>query len=198
MMSAGEANGANEADITPEKQNQEAPDPLAEAQREAAQYKDKALRTLAEMENLRKRTEREVAEARLYGNAGFARDVLTVADNLQRALDAIDPELRASGDAKVTALIEGVELNERELLKVLAKHGVKKFSPEGEKFDPNFHQAMFEMDIADLPPGHVAQVIQPGYMLGERILRPALVAVSKARAANNNQTPTQPSDLAPE
>jgi len=198
MMSAGDAKGANEADITPETQNQDAPDPLADAQREAAEYKDKALRTLAEMENLRKRTEREVADARLYGNAGFARDVLTVADNLQRALDAIDPELRASGDAKVTALIEGVELNERELLKVLAKHGVKKFSPDGEKFDPNFHQAMFEMETADLPPGHIAQVIQPGYTLGERILRPALVAVAKARAANNNQTSTQPSDQPPE
>src|SRR5262249_46969763 len=156
----------------------EAPDPLAEAKREAAEFKDKALRTLAEMENLRKRTEREVADARLYGNASFARDVLQVADNMQRALDAIAPELR--GDDKLKSLIEGVELTERELLKVLGKHGVKKFSPEGEKFDPNVHQAMFEMASAELPPGHVAQVIQAGYMLGDRVLRPAMVAVSKA------------------
>lgn len=156
----------------------ERPDPLAEAQREAAEFKDKALRTLAEMENLRKRTEREVADARLYGNASFARDVLAVADNFQRALDAVAPELRA--DEKVKSFIEGIELTERELLKVLAKHGVKKFSPDGEKFDPNLHQAMFEMEHAELPPGHVAQVIQAGYMLGDRVLRPAMVAIVKA------------------
>jgi molecular chaperone GrpE len=144
----------------------------------AAEFKDRLLRTLAEMENLRKRTEREVGEARLYGNAGFARDVLAVADNMHRALESIGPELRAQPDAKV--LIEGVELTERELLKVLEKHGVKKFSPEGEKFDPNVHQAMYELPTSELPPGHVAQVIQAGYMLGDRVLRPALVAVVKA------------------
>jgi molecular chaperone GrpE len=172
-----------------------APDPLAEAMREAAEYKDKLLRTLAEMENLRKRTEREVADARLYGNASFARDVLAVADNMQRAFDAMGSELREQGDANVKALVEGVELTERELLKVLEKHGVKKFSPAGEKFDPNVQQAMFEMESTDVPPGHVAQVIQAGYMLGERVLRPALVAVAKAPAktvppsANDNPDP---------
>jgi molecular chaperone GrpE len=158
----------------------EQPDPLAEAAREAAEYKDKLLRTLAEMENLRKRTEREVSDARLYGNAGFARDVLQVADNMHRALAAIGPELRQAADANVKALIEGVDLTERELLKVLEKHGVKKFSPEGERFDPNVHQAMYELESADLPPGHVAQVIQAGYMLSDRVLRPAMVAVTKA------------------
>ena len=112
----------------------------------ASEFKDKLLRTLAEMENLRKRTEREVAEARLYGNASFARDVLAVADNMQRALDAIDPELRERPMRRSKALIEGVELTERELLKVLEKHGVKKFSPAGEKFDPNVHQAMYEVE----------------------------------------------------
>jgi len=162
----------------PEERQPEA-DPLAEAQREAAEFKDKALRTLAEMENLRKRTEREVADARLYGNASFARDVLAIADNLQRALDVIEPELR--NDEKTKSFIEGVELTERELLKVLAKHGVKKFSPQGEKFDPNLHQAMFEMEHPELPPGHVAQVIQAGYTLGDRVLRPAMVAVAKAQ-----------------
>ncbi len=161
----------------------------------ASEFKDKLLRTLAEMENLRKRTEREVAEARLYGNASFARDVLAVADNMQRALDAIDPALRA-GDPKVTALIEGVELTERELLKVLEKHGVKKFTPTGEKFDPNVHQAMYEVENREQPPGHVAQVIQSGYMLGDRVLRPALVAVVKAApkaqpaSANDNSGST--------
>jgi molecular chaperone GrpE len=170
-------------------------DPLAEAQREAADYRDKLLRTLAEMENLRKRTEREIADARVYGIASFARDVLAVADNMHRALAAIGPELRESADAKVRSLIEGVELTERELLKTLEKHGVKKFSPEGQKFDPNVHQAMFEMEHPELPPGHVAQVMQAGYMIGERVLRPAMVGVVKAApkappvSANDNPGP---------
>jgi molecular chaperone GrpE len=161
----------------------------------AAEFKDKLLRTLAEMENLRKRTEREVADARLYGNASFARDVLAVADSMQRAFEAMGSELREQGDAKVKALVEGVELTERELLKVLEKHGVKKFSPAGEKFDPNVHQAMYEVDNPELPAGHVAQVIQAGYMLGDRVLRPALVAVAKAAqksppsSANDNPRP---------
>jgi molecular chaperone GrpE len=172
----------------------EAADPVQEAKREAAEFKDKLLRTLAEMENLRKRTEREVLDARMYGIAGFARDVLAVADNMHRALAAIGPELREAADAKVKALIEGVELTERELLKSLEKNGVKKFSPEGEKFDPNVHQAMYEVPTSDLPPGQVAQVIQAGYMIGDRVLRPAMVAVSKAApkpasSANDNPQP---------
>src|SRR5512135_3679636 len=173
----------------------ESADPVAAAQREAAEYKDKVLRTLAEMENLRRRTEREVNDARLYGVAGFARDVLAVADNMHRALETIGPELREQADAKIKALIEGVELTERELLKVLEKHGVKKFSPQGEKFDPNVHQAMYEVENPELPAGHVAQVIQAGYMLGDRVLRPALVAVVKAApkavpaSANDNPPP---------
>ena len=172
----------------------EAADPVAEARREAAELKDKLLRTLAEMENLRKRTEREVVDSRLYGTAGFARDVLAVADNMHRALAAIGPELREAADAKVKAFIEGVEITERELLKMLEKNGVKKFSPLGEKFDPNVHQAMYEVPTSDQPPGHVAQVIQAGYMIGDRVLRPAMVAVSKAapkspKSANDNPPP---------
>ena len=168
---------ADEADSTTAP---EQADLIVEAKREATEFKDKLLRTLAEMENLRKRTEREVLDARLYGIAGFARDVLAVADNMHRALDAIGPELRESTDPTVKALIEGVELTERELLKILEKNGVKKFSPQGEKFDPNVHQAMYEVPASDLPPGQVAEVIQAGYMIGERVLRPAMVAVSKA------------------
>ena len=172
----------------------EVADPVAEARSEAAEFKDKLLRTLAEMENLRKRTEREVIDARLYGIAGFARDVLAVADNMHRALEAIGPELREGADAKVKALIEGVELTQRELLKVLEKNGVKKFSPQGEKFDPNVHQAMYEVPTSDQTPGQVAQVIQAGYMIGDRVLRPALVAVSKAAPkspASANDNPQQ-------
>jgi molecular chaperone GrpE len=159
----------------------------------AAEFKDKLLRTLAEMENLRKRTEREVADARAYGVTGFAHDVLAVADNMHRALETLGPELRAQADAKLTALIEGVELTERELMKVLEKNGVTKFSPQGEKFDPNVHQAMYEVQDSNVPPGHVAQVVQAGYMLGDRVLRPALVAVVKAapkvQAAPANDNP---------
>jgi len=154
----------------------------------AAEFKDKLLRTLAEMENLRKRTEREVAEARLYGIAGFARDIVAAADNMHRALGTVGPELREQLDANVKALIEGVELTERELLKVLEKNGVKKFSPVGEKFDPNVHQAMYEMPDSDVPPGHVAQVIQAGYMIGDRMLRPALVGVAKAAPKSPQST----------
>jgi molecular chaperone GrpE len=165
--------------MAPEQQGQ---DLLVTAQRESAELKDKVLRTLAEMENLRRRTEREVADARAYGIAGFARDVLGIADNMQRALDAARQELGGSADPGVKTLLEGVELTERELLKALEKHGVKKFDPQGEKFDPNLHQAMYEVPDASVPSGMVMQVIQPGYMIGERILRPALVAVSKGGA----------------
>jgi molecular chaperone GrpE len=146
----------------------------------AADFKDKLLRALADMENLRKRTEREVADARSYAITGFARDVLQVADTMHRAFEHIGPELRESTDPSVRGLVEGLDLNERELLKVLEKHGVKMFSPLGEKFDPNFHQAMYEVADGSAAPGTVAQVIQAGYLIGERMLRPALVAVAKA------------------
>jgi molecular chaperone GrpE len=141
---------------------------------EAADYKDRLLRSLADMENLRRRTEREVADARAYGIAGFARDLVGVADNMRRALEAA-----GEAGAAAKALVDGVELTERELLKVLEKHGVKKFEPQGAKFDPNLHQAMFEVPDADVPAGSVVQVMQPGYMIGDRVLRPALVGVSK-------------------
>jgi len=150
--------------------------------REAAESRDKILRTLAEMENLRKRTAKEVADARAYGITGFARDVLDIADNLQRALDAVPAETRESADPNLKALIEGVELTERALLNALEKNGVKKFDPSGEKFDPNFQQAMYEVPDASVPPGTVVQVVQAGYMIGERVLRPALVAVAKGGA----------------
>lgn len=179
----GQANAGGNAAAQEAPVQAAAPDPLTEAKREAAEFKDKLLRTLAEMENLRKRTEREIADARAYGIASFAREVLAVADNMHRALQAIGPELREGAEAKVKSLIEGVELTERELLKALEKHGVKRFSPMAEKFDPNVQQAMFEMETTDVPPGHVAQVIQDGYMIGERVLRPALVAVAKAAKA---------------
>ena len=167
---------ARQADATP------SPDPLAAAAQEAAELKDKLLRVLAEMENLRKRTEREVADARLYGVSSFARDILNVADNMHRALNALDVGLRERADTSVKALLDGVELTERELLNVLDKHGVKKLDPLGLKFDPNRHQAMYEVPDASVPAGHVVQVVQAGYLIGDRVLRPALVAVAKAAA----------------
>src|ERR1700710_822477 len=150
--------------------------------KEAAEARDKMLRTLAEMENLRKRTAREVTDARTYGITGFARDVLDIADNLQRALDAVPAEMKATADPALKAFIEGVELTERSLLNTLEKNGVKKFDPSGEKFNPNFQQAMYEVPDTSVPSGTVVQVVQAGYTIGERVLRPALVGVSKGGA----------------
>ena len=161
--------------------------------KEAAESRDKMLRTLAEMENLRKRTKREVDDARSYGITGFARDILDIADNLQRALDAVPAELRDTADPGLKSLIDGVELTERSLLTTLEKNGVRKFDPTGEKFDPNFQQAMYEVPDASVPSSTVVQVVQAGFMIGDRILRPALVGVSKggvkaaAVAANGNE-----------
>src|SRR5204862_2566895 len=150
--------------------------------RELSEARDRMLRTLAEMENLRKRTAREVSDARTYGISGFARDVLDIADNLQRALDAVPAEARANADPGLKALIEGVELTERSLHNALEKHGVKKFEPIGEKFDPNVQQAMYEVPDESVPSGTVVHVVQAGYMIGDRVLRPALVGVAKGGA----------------
>jgi molecular chaperone GrpE len=159
-----------------------APKASTSLDRELADYKDRLLRTLADMENMRKRTEREVADARAYGISAFARDILGVADNMHRAMQALDDELRAKADDQVKALLDGVELTERELMNVLEKHGVKRIDPMNQKFDPNRHQAMFEVEDASVPSGTVVQVMQAGYLIGERVLRPALVAVSKGGA----------------
>ncbi len=150
--------------------------------KDIADAKDKMLRTLAEMENLRKRTAKEVTDARAYGIAAFARDVLDIADNLQRALDAVPQEARDAADPGLKALIEGVELTERSLHKTLEKNGVQKLDPLNDKFDPNFHQAMYEVPDSSVASGTVVQVIQSGYTIGERVLRPALVAIAKGGA----------------
>ena len=161
--------------------------------RELAEAKDRLLRALADMDNMRKRTEREVADARVYGISNFARDILGVADNMHRAMQALDDELRAKADEATKALLEGVELTERELMNVLEKHGVTRVEPLGQKFDPNRHQAMYEIEDASVPSGSVIQVMQAGYLIGERVLRPALVAVSKGggKPPPANDNPTQ-------
>ncbi|MGD9508135.1 MAG: nucleotide exchange factor GrpE [Geminicoccaceae bacterium] len=156
---------------------QEAPPPSAEEHQE---LKDRLLRTLAEMENLRQRTQREIEETRKFAVTGFARDLLEVGDNLGRALAAVPAEARAQSEF-MKNLVQGVEMTERSLQNALEKHQVRRVSPQkGEKFDHNVHQAMFEVPTSDLAPGSVAEVIQDGYVIADRLLRPALVGVAKA------------------
>ena len=161
--------------------------------KENEELKDRALRVAADMENLRRRTARDVHDARAYAIANFARDMLSVSDNLRRALDAIPAEAKASGDAGFRAFIDGVDITERAMLSALERHGVKKLEPEGEKFDPNFHQAMFEVPNPDVPANTVVQVVQPGYSIGERVLRPAMVGVAKGGPKHAaNDAPAEP------
>jgi molecular chaperone GrpE len=179
MTDPTDPTAAANGDDTATTANTEPAAPDAEAlAKELTDYKDKLLRALADMENLRRRTDREVADARAYAVSNFARDLVGVADNLHRALEAAG-QSAADVEGPAKALHEGVELTERELLKVLEKHGVKRIDPVGAKFDPNFHQAIFEVPDANLASGLIAQVVQPGYVLGERVLRPAMVGVSK-------------------
>lgn len=147
--------------------------------KENEELKDRALRIAAEMENLRRRTARDVHDARSYAIANFAREMLSVSDNLRRALEAVPEDARKAAEAGFKALIEGVEITERSMLAALERHGVKKLYPEGERFDPNFHQAMFEVPNPEVPANTVVQVVQPGYSIGERVLRPAMVGVAK-------------------
>lgn len=155
------------------------PDPIAALEAEKADLKERLLRSLAEMENLRRRSEREAADARTYAVTGFARDMLTVADNIRRALESVPAETGERAEA-LRPLIEGMELTERDLLKTLQRHGVRAIEAEGSKFDPNMHQAMFEVQNDEVPGGTVVQVVQGGYAIGDRVLRPALVGIAKA------------------
>jgi molecular chaperone GrpE len=156
----------------------EAPDATAIAA-ENAELKDKLLRTLAEMENVRRRSEREIADNKTYAIASFARDMLTVGDNLRRAIDAVPKEQRDGRDPALNALIEGVEMTERGMEQSMSKFGVRRVETAGVKFDPQVHQAMFEVEAPDAQPGTVVQEIQAGYAIGERVLRPALVGIAK-------------------
>ncbi len=153
-------------------------DPIATLEAEKLDLRDKLLRTLADMENLRRRTEREVTDARNYGVSKFAADMVNTVDNLRRALESIPAEAYINAEGAFKALIEGVELTERDMLKSLERHGVKKLEPVGEKFDPNLHQAMFEAPDATIPKGHVMQVVQSGFVIAGRSLRAAMVGVS--------------------
>ena len=149
----------------------------ADLEAELAEYKDRLLRALAETENVRRRAQREREDASKYAIAGFAKDLLSAADNLRRALESL-PESEAK-DERTRSLLAGVAATERELLGVFERHGIKRIDPKGEVFDHNFHQAIFETERPDQPSGSVVEVLQPGYVLHDRLLRPAMVGVAK-------------------
>jgi molecular chaperone GrpE len=168
---------------------------LAELEAEVARLKDERLRALAEAENVRRRAQRDRQEASLYAISAFARDLLAVADNLQRALANIDPMARAD-DPALDALASGIEMTERQLLAVLERYGVKPIEAEGAPFDPHVHEAMFEIDNDSVEHGTVLQVLEPGYLLHDRTLRPARVGIARGgpkrpvpepSAANENE-----------
>lgn len=158
---------------------------------EAADLKDKLLRTMAEMENMRRRAERERDEAKKYAVTAFARDMLAVGDNMTRAIQSLGEDARSDANPAIKTLIEGVEMTEREMVNVFERHGITKLDPKGERFDPNFHQAMFEIENPDVSAGTVLEVVATGYVIGERVLRPAMVGVSKGG-------PKAPKPAAPE
>ncbi len=164
-------------------------DPVEALLLENSELKDRLLRLAAEMENLRKRTEREIADGRTYAIAGFARDMLTATDSLSRALLVLPAEARESADPTMQSLINGIELTEREMQRLLAKHGVRPIEAEGQKFDPHRHQAMFEVPDPTRPEGTVVQVVQAGFAIGDRVLRPAMVGVAKGAPVATEHAP---------
>ncbi|MCC0035098.1 MAG: nucleotide exchange factor GrpE [Hoeflea sp.] len=174
-----QADAATKADEAANPSTEQELDPMQVLMAEVAELKDQRLRMAAEMENLRRRTAREIKDAKSYAISGFARDMLQVSDNLQRALAAVPEQAEAASDNGLKTLVEGVELTERAMLSTLERHGVRKLEPMGQKFDPNFHQAMYEVPNTDVPNNTVVDVVQPGYVIGDRMLRPAMVGVSK-------------------
>jgi len=158
------------------------PDPfvvLEKLKAENADSKDKLLRTLAEMENLRRRTEREIADAKLYGVTNFARDMLIFADNLSRALESLPADTLDKVEPVLKSFIEGISLTQKDFESRLIRHGVKKLEPQDQKFDPNMHEALFEIPDESVPSGTVKQVVEAGYSIGDRVLRPAKVGISR-------------------
>lgn len=153
---------------------------IAALTEEVASLKERMLRMAAEADNVRKRLEREKAEATLYAATNFARDLLSVADNMGRAIAAVPPEERNSTDQATQNLLAGVEVTERELLNVFQRYNIRKLATVGQKFDPNMHQALFEVPTSESAPGTVVQEVQAGYAIGDRCLRPAMVGVAKA------------------
>ncbi len=164
---------------------------------ELAESKDKVLRTLAELENVRRRTEREKLDISKYAVSEFARDVIGLGDTIERAIEHVPAEA-AANDPALKSFLEGVQLMERELLATLERHGVVRVNPEGEKFDPNKHQAVMEKENPDVPPGTIVQVLQSGFMIGERTLRPAVVMVARGGAKAPKPVEPEPTAAAQE
>lgn len=154
---------------------------IAALEKKLAEATDKMLRALAEADNTRKRLEKERLDTARFAISSFARDLLTVSDNLRRALNAISPEMREK-NAELKNIYTGVEATERELLRIFESNGIKKVDPTDQKFDPNLHEVIFETDVTDKAPGTVVQVIEQGYTLHDRLLRPARVGVAKGGA----------------
>lgn len=163
------------------------PDPMAELAEENAALKDRLMRTLADLENTRKRAQRDREDALKYGVQKFARDICEVADNLQRALDSTD-EGAASDETK--AVLEGVKITRSSVKQIFERHGIKEIEAENQKFDPNLHEAMTEIDVPGAPPSTCIQVIETGYTLHDRLLRPARVVVSKAQSPSGQKVDT--------
>ena len=175
---AGDQDDYVPEDQVPAGTNGEAPDELAQLRTEVAELKDRMLRALADAENTRRRAERERDEGRQYAVTSFARDMLNVADNFQRALDSLTAQARAELPASARAVIEGVEATERQLLGLLERHGVRRIDAAGAKFDPHLHQAIAEVPADGRPAGTVVNVVQTGYVIADRLLRPAMVTVA--------------------
>ena len=208
-QTAGEAEAAAAAEVSGEAAQDEARRRVAELEAELVQVKDRFLRALAETENVRRRARRDLEDALKYAIAVFAKSLLAVADNLRRALDSIP----ATGSGKpagagekpagageenelLKQLAEGVRIVERELLTAFEKHGIRKIEPLGEKFDHDFHQAMFEVEDADKPAGTIVQILEPGYLIHDRLLRPAMVALAKDKSEDTAKDKSKSEDMA--
>jgi len=159
-------------------------DVIAALHAENVELKDKLLRALAETENTRRRAERDKADASIYAVTRFAREMLTIADNFARALSHLPPTVREAADPQVQAVIEGVEATERQLLAALENYGIKQIDTSDGKFDPNLHQAIAEVAGEGKPGGSIVNVVQTGYTIGDRLLRPAMVTVARKESGN--------------
>ncbi len=187
-----------EAELAAEPEDEPEAEPEDETEMlraEAVELRGELLRALAETENVRRRAQREREDVGKYAISNFARDLLSVVDNLRRAIDSVPEAARA--DETLAGTLAGIDMTEREFLAVVERHGIRRIEPKGEKFDHNFHQAMFEVETTETPPGTVVEVMQPGYAIADRLLRPAMVGVAKApKGAAEPAEPTEPAEPA--
>lgn len=184
------AQNTNDAEVPQDAKDDQVDAETETLQAEVADLNDKLLRALAETENTRRRAERSKADASKYAIANFAREMLTISDTLQRALGSVDGDARKE-HAVIEQLFVGLEMNEREIKNIFERFGIKAIEAMGERFDHNFHEAMFEIEDPSQPAGTVVQVVETGYMLKDRLLRPAKVGVSKGGPAPAKDTPNE-------